>query len=96
MLEIFIIITLCRKIEPLAILKGQRVNRWKLWVVLAWFFAEFLGAFIGYMITNDTILSVILFGYPAAYVSYMLVKKRLSAMPDKDDWAETIGSELNN
>ena len=46
MLEIIVLIFLCRHIGEIAIRKGESANKWKLYTVLAWIGGEITGLII--------------------------------------------------
>lgn len=90
MIEIFILIALCKAIHPIAIDKGQNPGKWKAFVVCAWFGIELsMGILSG--IFGFSVYLAIVMAYPLAYLSYVLLKKRLQGIPDRDEWLDTIG-----
>lgn len=92
MLEIFILIWLCRSIDPIAGDKGEKPGKWKLYIVLSWFATEILVAFLISMMGAGIIISI-LAAYVAAYLSFVLIKKKLMSLPDKSQWLDEIGNE---
>lgn len=93
MLEVFILISLCRRIGPLAETKGLSSGWWKFYVVLWWFLVEIISAIIVGMFSTNILLIVVV-AYPLAYLSYVLLKKRLESKPDKlADWVDEIGRD---
>lgn len=92
MLEILLLLSLSRWIEKLATKKGEKPYRWRLIMVGSWFGAEFAGAFIAYLITNN-----LLYAYVAAIAcaatSLFVVWNKLKQKPDKESWVDTIGVE---
>lgn len=53
LIEIIALVFLCRKNGQLAAQKGLKPNNWKLYTVLAWLGAEFIGWIIAVMIFID-------------------------------------------
>lgn len=92
MFEIYMIKSLAEKIECTAILKGLNGGVWKAIAISAWILAELLGTGICYRITTNLLMSLVICGYPLAFLSYFLVKWKLSSYPDKDEWINDIGS----
>ncbi len=94
MLEIIALIFLTRQIADIAQDKGLPRGRWKLYTVLAWFFAEFLGFFLAIMFFgNENLIGIFLTGIMAAIGSYLLIKTYLQKLPDAhDDDIANIGN----
>lgn len=91
MIEIFALIFLARKIGDLAVQKGKRPGRWKLYMVLCWFAFEVAGFFVGAIISQNIFLAFLL-GLACAVGGYLLMKYKLDQMPDvQPDWLEQIG-----
>lgn len=93
MLEIIALIFLCKKTGQVAASKGLPPGKWKLYTVLAWFGAEFLGFFIGgILFGTDNIFGLFLFGLICAVGGYLIVKAILDKMPgDIEDDINSIG-----
>ena len=99
MIEIFVLIFLCRKSADTARQKGLSPGRWKLYTVLAWFAAEFIGFFVGgifFGVPNINDLSsmfpLILFALVCAFGGYLIVRAILEKMPDEmEDDINKIG-----
>ena len=91
MLEIILLVTFTRRIAVIAAQKGQKEGRWKLYVVLAWFGGEILGAFIGVALMGAVNYVYLIPAYGLAIGSYYLLRYKLMQMPDKDDWISQIG-----
>jgi uncharacterized membrane protein YfcA len=88
MLEIIALIFLCRKIGNTAERKGLKPGQWKLFTVLAWIAAEFIGVIIGIMLfgfDRNDLLGLMLFAVACAFGGYLLVKTILDKQPDKFD-----------
>lgn len=83
MLEIIILVFLTKKIGEIAISKGLPSGRWKLYTVLAWIAAEFIGAFVGVLIFGyDNLVSCFLLAVAGAIGSYFIIKGYLQKQPD--------------
>ena len=86
MLEIIILIFLTKKIGILAATKGLPGGRWKLYLVLAWIFAELFGAVIAVMIFGkDNLFSTFLVAIACAASSYFILTNYLNKLPDVVD-----------
>lgn len=59
-------------------------------MVGSWFGAEFGGAFVVYLITNN-MLYAYLAAIACAVGSLFVVRSRLNRLPDKEDWIDQIG-----
>ncbi len=96
MLEIIALIFLCRKIGNLAERKGLKPGQWKLFTVLAWIAAEFLGVVIGLILfgfNKENLLGLMLFAVACAFGGYLFVKAILDKRPDKmEDDIDNIGT----
>lgn len=95
MIEIIALFLLAKKIGMLAERKGQKPGRWKVYLVLAWLGCEFAGIFLSLMISGNMFLTLI-FGLFCAFGGYLLVKRKLENMPDKErteDWISNIGND---
>ena len=83
MLEIIALYFLCKKTGQVAASKGLPPGRWKLYVVLAWFGAEFFGFFLGAMLFGTgNLFGLFLFALVCAVGGYLLVKAILDKIPD--------------
>lgn len=91
MLEIILLINLTKKIGLLADAKGLKAGTWKLYTVLAWFAGEVIGAVIGGILTDETLISYLL-AIGCAVASYYIIKAYLNKLPDQtDNWIDQIG-----
>lgn len=89
MLEIIALVFLTGKMGQLAEQKGQKKGRWKLYTVLAWFGAEFLGILLSILFfKTDDIVMMLPLGYGMAIGSYFLLRSMLQKMPDADQGFE--------
>ncbi len=95
MIEIFVLIYVCRKMGESASRKGLPPGRWKLYTVLAWILAEVLGYSLGKMLFGtDNWIGLLLFAFACAFGGYLLVRAILEKMPDSiDDDINHIGRE---
>jgi len=93
MIEILVLINITKIFGRLATQKGLSAVWWKLYIVLAWFFAEFTGIFIGVLLFPDAMLVYLLFGYGFAAGAYYLLKYILNKKPDlvDDEWLSQLG-----
>ena len=86
MLEIIALIFLTRNIGNLAARKGLKTGWWKFYTVIAWFGAEVIGVFVGFLLFQETgMVAAMLLGYGAAIASYFILKTYLSRKPDVVD-----------
>lgn len=94
MLEILLIIFLCRSMGKLALQKGQPEGRWKLYTALAWIFGEIGGVILSMMFIQDIVVNI-LCGYGLATIIYLVLRQSLKNKPDVDhmqDWIDQIGN----
>ena len=93
MLEIISLIFLCKKTGQTAASKGLPPGKWKLYTVLAWFGAEFLGFFLGAILFGtDNLFGLFLFALVCAVGGYLIVKATLDKMPSNmEDDIDRIG-----
>lgn len=88
MIEIIVLIFLCRKIGMIANRKGLPPGQWKLFTVLAWIGAEFLGLVIGIMMfgfNRQDLLGLMAFAVACAFGGYLIIKRILDNKPDQID-----------
>jgi uncharacterized membrane protein YfcA len=86
MLEILALIFLTRKIGSLALLKGQKSGRWKLYTVLAWFGGEIIGAVLSVVLfKSEDYFSMLPLAIMGAVGGYLIIRATLSRMPDKSE-----------
>ncbi|MFZ4752324.1 MAG: hypothetical protein ACOYLG_03170 [Chitinophagaceae bacterium] len=96
MLEIIVLIFLCRHIGEIAIRKGESANKWKLYTVLAWIGGEITGLIIGFAIFEDNTLMSILVAIPCAVAGYHIVRNQLHLKPDITNMIDEIGQDLHS
>jgi hypothetical protein len=87
MLEIFILIFLCKKIGEIAVLKGENPTRWKWYTVLSWISFEIMGSIVGIMlfgIDMNNLIGLMAFALISAFGGYLLIRKKLESKPDVD------------
>lgn len=92
MLDIIILIFLCRIIGKQAIKKGLKPGLWKLYTVLAWLAAEFIGIIIALVIfgvrieniayLKDNLTYIMLIGEFSAFGGFLIIKYILEKKPD--------------
>ena len=86
MLEIIAIIFLSRKIGDIAERKGLKRGWWIFYMVIAWIFAEFLGAFVAILVFQaEETLAIYPFAIAFAIASYFILRAVLSKKPDVVD-----------
>lgn len=97
LIEIIVLIFLCRKNGQLAIQKGLKPNSWKLYTVLAWIGAEFAGCLLavalfvtpaGFDIKNmaqSDMLAISTIAFFSAFGGYLIVRYILENKPDALD-----------
>lgn len=95
MLEIIALIFLTKEIGKIAITKGLKPGKWKLYLVLAWFFSEIIGFSIGIVIFGiNNMVSAALVGIAFAVTGYFIIKSSLVKRPDAlEDDINQIGQE---
>jgi len=95
MLEIILLIYLCRRIKGIVVPKGYRAGIWQLWVVLAWFGLEIAGAVISAAF-GATVIVAVLSGLLCAILGAIALQQKAQALPDRntmDDWMNNIGKD---
>jgi hypothetical protein len=95
MLEIILLIFLCRNIGITAGRKGLKPSTWKIYTVVSWLIFECFGAIIGISLfgfTRENMFAVMLFAAACAFGGYLLVKYILDQKPDQLDDIDRIGS----
>ena len=80
MLEIILLIFLCKKIGRMAIERGLSPKRWKIYTILAWISFEFLGcalsiAFFGF--DKNHLMGLMGFAIVCAFGGFLLVQYQL-------------------
>lgn len=92
MIEIIALILLTGQIGRLATRKGLKAGWWQFYTVLAWLAGEFVGAVIGVMIFGvNNFISVILVALAGAITGFLILKAKLTKIPDPDDDINQIG-----
>jgi hypothetical protein len=99
MLEIFLLIYLCRRAKNILINKGYKVGLWQLWIVLAWFGMEIGGMLIFLVLGSDLMISM-LSGILCAVGGAIALQRYIQSLPDinkTNEWLENLGKgdELN-
>jgi len=80
MFEIILLYFLCRKIGKMAVEKGLRPGRWKLYTILYWILFECIGCYLaislfGFSVNN--IVGLMAFAIVSAFGGYLLVRYKL-------------------
>lgn len=92
MLEIIILYFLCKHIGKLALSKGLKPLPWKIYTILAWIAAEFIGVILGAVLFGINIETLkytselsrlMFFSLLCAFGGYLLVRKILENRPDQ-------------
>ena len=72
MLEIIVLIFVCKKMGNLAVHKGLKPFTWKLYTVLAWIFAEITGVLIGLQLFGqNNLIGIMMLGLVSAFGGYL-------------------------
>ena len=83
MLELLVLVYICRKIGDLADQKGLKRGTWQFLTVVAWFAAEFIGAFVGLLIVRtEDFAPLYFFAWVFAIASYFIMRSIISKKPD--------------
>ena len=97
MLEIILLVVLCRRIGLKALNKGQEKGRWQLFTVLAWIGFEVIGLMISLALNPHNMIMAGIFGPVFGFGGYLLMNYRLDQMPDKKEdmrhWMDRIGQD---
>lgn len=104
LIEIIALIFLCKKNGQIALQKGLKPGVWKLYTILAWVAAEFLGCIIGIMmfvkmpitdakqIPQSDLVAISMIALFAAFGGYLLIRYILENKPgDINDDIKQIG-----
>ncbi len=92
MIEIILLYFLCKHIGQLALSKGLKPLTWKIYTILAWIAAEFLGLILGVILfgvnleslKNTSELSkLMLFALVCAFGGYLFIRKILENRPNR-------------
>ncbi len=90
MIEIIALFFLCKKNAELAIAKGLKPGTWKLYTVLAWIVAEFMGVALGMaMFDTKNLFAILGVGLFSAFGGYLFIRAMLEKMPN------TLDEEVN-
>jgi hypothetical protein len=87
MLEIILLIYLCKNIGNLAIQKGLPPARWKWYTIISWILFEMMGFTIGQMafgLDMSNMIGLMLFALASAFGGYLIVRRNLEQKPDVD------------
>jgi len=95
MLEIIVLIFVCKKMGNLAVHKGLKPFTWKLYTVLAWIVAEITGVLIGLQLFGqNNLIGIMMLGLVSAFGGYLYVKYILDSKPDSyDEDINRIGAD---
>ncbi len=95
MLEIILLIFLCKNIGEIAMRKGLNPTQWKIYTVVTWILFEFIGFFIGaQLLQSSNFIGLMLLALVSAFGGYLLVKFILEKKPDQfnEDDINNIGN----
>jgi len=80
MIEIIVLYFLCKQIGLMALEKGLNPTTWKIYTILAWISAEFIGVIIGALLFGfnlNNLFGLMAFALACAFGGYLLVRKTL-------------------
>jgi uncharacterized membrane protein len=89
-MDIIVLIFLARHIGIIAKRKGEKPGPWKLKTVLAFIALEILGVVIGFSISRNIYLALLM-GIACAVGGYFLMRYQLDKLPDSSNWDQNIG-----
>lgn len=95
MLEILLLIYLCRRVKNTLTNKGHKVGLWRLWVVLTWFGLEIGGMFLFLALGSDLLISM-LSGVLCAIGGSVALQRYVQSLPNIDNankWLEDLSKE---
>ena len=95
MLEIIALYYLTRYIGNVAMAKGLKPGKWKLYTILAWISAEIIGAVFAISIFGkDNLFAVYSITILSAFGGYLYIKATIEKKPDAmDDSIHHIGAD---
>ena len=95
MLEIILLIFLCKKIGQTALRKGLKPTQWKVFTVVSWLVCEFAGVMLGAVLFGENnLFGILSLGLVSAFGGYLIVKAILDNKPNiLDDEITRIGSD---
>ena len=92
-MDLILLVFLCFKVSNLAARKGLSKGLWVFYTVSAWIFAEIAGMGFGVFVLNSReLLPLACLGLACGFGSYLLIKRALDTMPDKENDIDNIGS----
>ncbi len=93
MIEIIALIFLCIKNGKLALQKGLKPGKWKLYTVIAWIVTEMMGVILGLMLFGEeNLIGIMMLGLVSAFGGYLFIKSLLDKQPDNiEDDINRIG-----
>ncbi len=98
MIEIIVLIFLCRSIGNKAAQKGLKVGWWKFYTVAAWVAAEILGIMIAIILFGPTnMFSIYSIAIVSAFGGYLLINYLVEKAPPAfdDNDIDNLGENLN-
>ncbi len=86
MIEIIVLIILCRKIGNLAVQKGLKSLPWRFYTVIAWIIAEFAGMLLAIgLFGKDNLVGILSLGVMGGFGGYLIIRATLEKLPDSLD-----------
>lgn len=96
MLELFLVIYLCRRIKNTLQDKGYKTGLWQFWVVLAWFGLE-IGGMVCSLLLGSDLLVAMLSGILCAAGGAIALQRHARSLPDistnVNSWMDNMGKE---
>jgi|GEM_PF-696395 len=93
MLEIILVIYLCRRIKGIVAPKGYAPGKWQLLAVLAWFGPEIAGVFFSFVSGSVSVIAI-LSGLLCAIGCSIALQRYAASLPDLrngDEWLQNMG-----
>jgi hypothetical protein len=84
LIEIVVLIFLCRGIKRIVLPKGYDAARWQIYAVLAWIAGEMTGTFVSLVLLGKDIYIAAASGLLCAIAGYLLLRQRALNLPVKD------------
>ncbi|WP_118973769.1 hypothetical protein [Taibaiella koreensis] len=94
MLEILVLIYLCRRVKGIVAPKGYSAGGWQVRVVLIWFGLEIAGAFLSAAF-GATLIIAVLSGLLCAILGAIILQQKAQSLPDRNinDWMDKMGKD---
>jgi hypothetical protein len=83
MIEIIALIFILKEIKKLAIQKGVKPTKWKIYTVICWFIFEIIGFMAGMLFFGmENIVPLLFFGLICAFGGFLVIRAVLLKKPD--------------